>query len=248
MPPTASDSPAAVRECLVELLRLRPALSAELLSGTLGLPVPAFGTAQVETGCATSGSGLDAARGDASGPDATSDPDAIVVLLAGGAPVLAVMVDVQLDRDAGKRWMWPAAVAAARARLRCPVVLLVICADAPVAAWCATPIDTGHPRFELRPVVLAPDAVPLVTDPDRAARAPEMAAFSALVHGRHPCRNQVLHALAEALSVLDETRAQRLADLVLAGLPADGRRYLDALLDSSRPAGRVSPGASCRSR
>ncbi len=231
MPPTAADSLPAVRGSLVGLLRVRPALAAELLSGTLGLPVPQFDAARLETTQAEARdvdvAGLDVATNEAAGPD----PDAVVVLSAGGVPVLAVVVEVQLTRDTGKRWTWPARVAAVRARLRCPVVLLVICAETQVAAWCATPIDTGHPRFELRPVVLAPDAVPLVTDPDRAARAPEMAAFSALVHGRHPCRNQVLRALADALSMLDDAPAKHLADLVIAALPADGRRYLDALLD-----------------
>ena len=53
--------------------------------------------------------------------------------------------------------------------MRVPVVLLVVvCPDRVTATWCAAPIDLGHPDWALRPVVIAPDQVPVLTDPEEA--------------------------------------------------------------------------------
>jgi hypothetical protein len=68
-------------------------------------------------------------------------------------------------------WPWPVYVVNTRARLRCPVALLVVCPDAGIAAWCAAPMETGHQGFVLRPLVLGPDRVPVVTDVDLARQA-----------------------------------------------------------------------------
>jgi hypothetical protein len=47
----------------------------------------------------------------------------------------------------------------------CPAVLLVVCAGQRIAAWASEPITIGHPGFVLRPLVLGPDLVPVITDP-----------------------------------------------------------------------------------
>jgi len=41
----------------------------------------------------------------------------------------------------------------------------------------------GHPGWAFVPVVLGPDSVPVVTEPDRARQDPELAVLSALAHG-----------------------------------------------------------------
>lgn len=157
--------------------------------------------------------------------------DAVVVLTAGEAPVLAVVVEVQLRRDRDKRWSWPVYLTTLRARLRCPVVLLVVCVDSSTATWCAEPIDVG-PCARVVPVVLGPDRVPVVTDADRAAEAPELAVLSAMAHGSDPDREQVLDALVGALSHVDRERAGLYSDVVLAALPAAARRYLEAMMST----------------
>ena len=116
-----------------------------------------------------------------------------------------------------------------RARLRCPVSLLVVCPDRAVAAWCAAPIALGDPGSVLAPLVLGPDLVPAVTDPARAAaRSPELAVLGAIAHGaRQP---GVLDALLVALAAIEPDRAELYLDIVLDALPAAARDHLEALV------------------
>jgi hypothetical protein len=153
--------------------------------------------------------------------------DAVVVLRARGEPVFAVIVEVQLGRDVAKRWSWPVYIATLRARKRCPVALMVVCVDPVIAQWCAAPIDLGHPRLVLWPLVLGPDRVPAVTDPYLAARSPELAVLSALAH---PDRTDVLDALPRAFAAADPAHLGLYSDVVMAALPEAARKYLEALV------------------
>ena len=118
--------PSTLHEMLLEMFRLRPALAAELLTGVLGVEVPAHLSARVEP---TESTGLVPTEYRA---------DALIVLTGADGPVLAVVIEVQLGRDRGKRWSWPVYVATLRARLRCPTELLVVCAARAVRV-------TAHP-------------------------------------------------------------------------------------------------------
>lgn len=210
--------PSSLHEALIQMFRYRPTLAAELLTDALGINLPVYEQARLESGEFT---------------DVTPTEyraDSVVVLATGDTPVLAVVVEAQLGRDRDKRWTWPVYLATLRARLCCSTVLLVVCVDATTAAWCGAPIDLGHPGWVLSPLVLGPDRVPLVTDADQASRAPELAVLSAMAHRAHPDRNKVLHALLSALAAVDPERATLYSDVVLAALPAAARRYLEALM------------------
>jgi hypothetical protein len=208
--------PSARHESLIELFRHRPALAAELLAGALGVPVPAHEQARLDPGDL---------------PELVPTEyraDAVVVLLRSGEPVHAVVVEVQLARDAGKRWSWPVYLATLRARLRCPVALLVVCVDAATARWCARPIELGHPGHRLAPLVVGPEQVPVVTTVE--AGAVELTVLSAMAHGAGPARHDVLEALVHALATTDEDHLTLYSDLVLTALPAAARRHLEALM------------------
>jgi hypothetical protein len=58
--------------------------------------------------------------------------------------------------------VWPLYHAALRARLRAAVRLFVLTADARVAVWARSTIDTGHPGGPFTPLVLGPDNLPLL--------------------------------------------------------------------------------------
>jgi hypothetical protein len=210
--------PSTLHEALIEMFRHRPSLAPELLTDALGVDLPDYQQARLEPGEFTA---LVPTEYRA---------DAVVVLVTADRPVLAVVVEVQLGRDHGKRWSWPVYLTTLRARLRCPAVLLVVCVDNATASWCATPIDLGHPGWTLSPLVLRPDRIPPVTDEAEAASAPEMAVLSAMAHGTHPDLGKILNALISALSAVDEERATLYSDVVLAALPAAAHRYLEALL------------------
>jgi hypothetical protein len=102
-----------------------------------------------------------------------------------------------------------------------------VCADNATAAWCAVPIELGHPGWTLSPLVLGPDRVPVVSDAAVAGRAPELAVLSAMAHGGDPDRTDVLRALVSALAAVDQERATLYSNVVLAALPAAAHHYLE---------------------
>jgi hypothetical protein len=210
--------PSALHQALIEMFRERPELAPDLLADTLGVPLPEFQDAVVVSGDLTD---LTATEYRA---------DAVVMLTDAGLTVMAVVVEVQLGRDIDKGWTWPVYLATLRARLRCPAVLLVVCVDSGTARWCSKPIDLGHPGWQLRPIVLSPEQVPLVTDPETARRAPELTVLSALAHANHPDWIKVAQALASALTIVNDEQAALYTDVVAMALPEAARRTLEAMM------------------
>src|SRR5215470_15212343 len=213
--------PSRKHEALVEMFRDRPALAAELLTGLFGVPVPGFEQARVYSADLT---------------DVTPTEyraDAVVTLTVGDAPVLGVVVEVQLRDDKDKRWAWPAYVVNLYARLQCPVELLVVCPDPVYVAWCATPIAVNGSGFVLTPQVLGLAEVPVVTDPELARRQPELAVLSAVAHGERSGHQGVFEALLAALEVVDLDHAALYADFVFAALPKAVRGHLEAFMTTT---------------
>ena len=83
-------------EVLVEMFRDRPLLAADLLSGPLGVPVPAFQHARVSSGDLTNVTPTEYRA------------DAVIILTREEVPVLGVVVEVQLRPERRKRFAWPA--------------------------------------------------------------------------------------------------------------------------------------------
>lgn len=106
-----------LHEDLVGLFRHRPSLAAELLSDVLNVDLPDHQCVRLD-------------EGDCADPLLNEyRADTVVVLSDAVGPVSAVVVEVQLDWDDRKNWSWPANLVAARAWLRCPAMLLVVCLD-----------------------------------------------------------------------------------------------------------------------
>jgi hypothetical protein len=186
-----------------------------MLTGLLGLDVPSHDHVRV-----------DSAKVSDLIPTEYS-ADAVVVLTTAERPVMAVIVEMQRRRDRAKRRSWPVYLTTLRARLDCPVALLVVSPTAAVARWCAAPIPLGHPGLVLTPLVVGPDLVPVVTDPARARSDPELTVLSALTHAHQPEHYPVLHALLAALDVVDHDMVELYHDLVFAALPPAARRHLE---------------------
>jgi hypothetical protein len=98
-------------EGLLTLFRNRPTLAAELLQDALGLELPAWSEARVESAEFTQVVPTEY-RAD------------LVVLLLDGKPILAIVVEVQLSRDEDKRKSWPLYLTSLRSRVGCPAVLM----------------------------------------------------------------------------------------------------------------------------
>src|SRR5690606_13635859 len=144
----------------------------------------------------------------------------LVVTLATDAPRLAIIIEVQLQTDPRKRFVWPAYVAGLRARLECPVCLLVVATSETVGAWSSEPICLGGPNV-FTPLVLPLSKVPEVFDAAAARDCPELAVLSAMAHGYDaPPHKAVRIAMAafEACVDLDVERSRMYFDLIHASL------------------------------
>ncbi|WP_436526915.1 hypothetical protein [Actinoplanes sp. HUAS TT8] len=210
--------PSLLRETLIEMFRDRPAFAADLLDQALHIDVPTFDEARLSSGDLT----------DVAPTEYRAD--AVVTLDQAGAPVFAVIVEVQLSADRRKRFTWPAYVATLYARLRCPVALLVLCSEKAHAVWASVPIAIGPPGSTVTPVVLGPQQVPVVTEPDVACRQPEMAVLSTLAHAAGPDATALFEALFTALDTINPDRAALYTDLMLAVLPQAARESLEEFM------------------
>jgi hypothetical protein len=157
----------------------------------------------------------------------TYHADAVVELLnRSGQRVAAVIVEVQLRPDAGKLYTWPHYVAGLHARLKCPVVLLVVAPDAKVAAWARREITIG-PGFSFTPKVMGMAELPRITEVEIAQRLPELAVLSAMAHPEVGVATTTI----EALSTLPEAQNRLYFDVVMSALPRLLRQALEAQME-----------------
>lgn len=157
--------------------------------------------------------------------------DMVVVLRAGGRPVYGIVVEVQLTRDEDKRFKWPVYGNVLRARLRCPCCLLVVTPDAAIARWAAKPIETGQPSSPFTPLVLGPEATPVVTDVALARQAPELALLSVQAHGMTQHGYGVGRAALLAADGLDAETSVLYFDLIQLAVSEAIRRQLERLMN-----------------
>ncbi|MFL5344244.1 MAG: hypothetical protein ACJ8AT_05595 [Hyalangium sp.] len=206
-----------LHEGLLLLFRNRPTLAPELLQDALGLTLPAWSEARVESAELT----------EVVPTEYRAD---LVVLLVEDKPVFAIVVEVQLSRDEDKRKTWPLYLTSLRSRIDCPTALLVVAPNAAVARWCAQPIELGHPGFMLQPLVASPDAIPVLTDEQAARRDPELAVLSAMAHGQEEVGQAIARTVMGAVAGLEAERVRLYVDLALSSLSEAARNALEALM------------------
>jgi hypothetical protein len=210
--------PSHLHEALLLLFRNRPELAPELLRDALHVELPAYTEARIESAELT----------DIQPAEYRAD---LVVLLYDGKPVLGIVLEAQLNSDEDKRFAWPVYVVGLRARIRCPVCLLVVTAHESVARWASRPIELGGGN-RFAPLVLGPSAVPVVIDQDAAKADPELAVLSAMAHGQDPDTDKSLQIAFAAIAAtvgLDAERSTLYFDLVLASLGEAARKTLQAM-------------------
>ena len=209
--------PSLAHDSLVDLFKHRISFAAEALTEFLNLSLPPYTEARLASNDLTE---IQPAEYRA---------DVVIVLLKGDLPVRVIIVEVQLAPDPDKRFSWPAYVTVSRAVHRCPAELLIVAPDPAVARWCAEPIETGVPGFVLRPPVLDRSAVPVVTDPEEAARRPELGVLSAVVHGETEQGLAIASVVLPVINGLDDDRAGFYYDLVYNSLNQAARRELETM-------------------
>ncbi len=212
--------PSWLHELLVKIFAERPEFAFELAGPRLGLePLAA--------------ESVEALSGDLmqlSAPQARAD--AVVLVKRDGRPVLALVVEVQLSRDRRKQFSWPVYVAGVRARFECPTALVVVTPYPGVANWARREIFLGPRGDRLRPLVLGPEAIPAITDPEVAAANQGLALLSSLAHPRGPEAVPVALAALLGADKLVGPEFRMYNDQVALSLGARERAELEALMQS----------------
>jgi hypothetical protein len=206
----SADVPSFHHDILVELFRSRGEIAAELLQ-TCGFAVA---HARVELGS------VDLSQV----APAEYRADVVVILRDDdGRAVTGVIVEIQRHIDPHKRWSWPVYVTELRAKLECPVVLLVVTPERGVATWARASIHLGGPASYVTPVVIGFDDVPWIRDHAEAQRSPELAVLSVLAHPDL----EVAAAAIHAVSGLPEGPRELYFDVIMTALPAAVRHILE---------------------
>jgi hypothetical protein len=209
--------PSPLHEALLELFRNNPAMVTELLRNGLNAPLPAFKEVRTEAADFVT---LEPAEYRA---------DLVLLLTsASNKPELGIVVEVQLQPDPRKRYVWPVYVVNLRARFECPALLLVVTVDEATARWAGKAIDLDGANY-YSPRVISPSLVPVVTDAEQAAAEPELAVLSAMAHGRDENIEQAARiAMAATMAAvrLDEKRGKLYYDLVIYALSESARKAL----------------------
>ncbi len=210
--------PKLSHEALVHLVRAAPHAIVELLREALALDLPAPVQARI-----TAAELVDVNF-------AEYRADAVIVLGPAEQPDEALVIEAQGDPDPRKRIRWPLYVTGVRARLGCPVTLVVLTLDDRVAGWCAEPIDLGRGRGWIYPVVVGPRQIPVITDLERARSMPELAVLSAAAHGHEPGAEHIALAALIAVRDLDSEHGLLYPDFILSRLGEVARAALELLM------------------
>ena len=216
--------PSPLHEVTIEFFRNQPELAGRLLREILQMELPDYEEARLDS---------------ASLPEIQPTEyraDAVITLTKPGCktPALGVVIEVQLAAVERKRYTWPVYLTTLRARLECPVLLLVVTHDDAVARWCARPINLGCGN--ILPRAVGPAAVPEITDAQDAKLDPEMAVLSVMAHGRDPDFRKaarIAWAAQQAVLDLDGDRALLYLDAILTSLSEAAGLELPTM----RPAG-----------
>ncbi|MFF4502063.1 hypothetical protein [Streptomyces sp. NPDC001401] len=128
-----------------------------------------------------------------------------------------LVVESQRRIDEAKRGSWPYYLSYLYEKHRCEPVLIVTTQCGSTARWAAEPIHLGvpgRPSLTVRPLVLGPDNVPVIADPEEAERDVPLAVLSAMTHGKGPKAAAILESLAAALKTIDADSAGVFAQFV----------------------------------
>jgi hypothetical protein len=208
----------------LDLVREHPEIAVELVRGAVGVELPG----QLAISLAST---------DMSAVVPVQYLADMVVLISDattGDPVLAVIIEPQLRDSETKRYSWPVYLVTARRVSKCPAaVLVVLCPDPAEAEKCRQPIRTGHPGFDLVPIVIDSGGPPGGRGQDGGS--PYLTVFVASMGGinmeSEPGARQVLDAMAGP-GVTDTDRLRMTA--IILNLASDAaRQLLEAMMTTS---------------
>ncbi|QNP64748.1 hypothetical protein [Streptomyces genisteinicus] len=115
---------------------------------------------------------------------------------------LLLAVEAQSRKDPAKPSGWAYYVAYVLNKYGRPPLLLVVCQDRSTAEWAERPVDfaaAGWPSLTVRPLVVGPHNMPVITTTAEARKDLPLATFAAITHGASTDAAAILKALTGAL-------------------------------------------------
>ncbi|MFJ3814684.1 hypothetical protein [Streptomyces sp. NPDC090056] len=134
---------------------------------------------------------------------------------------LLLAIEAQGRKDPSKPASWAYYVSYLWTKYGLPTVLLVVCQDRATAEWAALPVSSGPaymPALSVRPIVVGPHNMPVITDPAKAAEDLALATLSAVTHAGDPDIGAILKALSTALRDVPENVADPIIEFTAQGL------------------------------
>jgi hypothetical protein len=138
-------------------------------------------------------------------------------------------VEAQGKKDPDKPTSWAYYVSYLWTKYRLPTALLVVCQDYATAKWAQQPVTSGPaqlPTLTLRPLVVGPHNMPVITEPDEARADLILASLAAITHAAEPVVNAILKALSTALRDAPEDIAAPIVEFTAHGLGSRPARHL----------------------
>ena len=212
--------PSAIHEGLVLLFQANPGLAAILLGEVLGIELPEH--TEVAEGTSS--------FSEMKPPEYRADSVALLKR-ADGSTAMTVIVEVQLSRKDRKKRDWLAYTAAANRQLGSEACVLVVTPDPAVATWARQPLKYGVINA-YTPLVIGPEQVPLLTDPEEAKKKPFLAILSAVAHGRDEVEQAVKAADLAREALVPLADGDVYFDLIKATLSEAARKAFEMLATS----------------
>jgi hypothetical protein len=207
--------PSIVHEAPMELIRQHPPLVLDLLRAVSGLELG--GDVRV-----------DLVSADASHMIAQYLADGVALVKDEyDKPVLAIIIEVQ-GRDADtKKYSWPVYLCSIRSKLNCDAILLVICWNPGEVAGCRQTIRTGHPGFDLSPIVAHPGNA-LDGDGEGGEPGPYLVLFAGYIGAIDLDTDDGQRMILEAARQVPDTNRDTCVTLILAVASEAARRAMEA--------------------
>ena len=212
--------PSITHEGPLDLVRQHPEIAVDLVRSAAGIPLPV----QVAVSLAPT---------DMSAVVPVQYLADMVVLIADaatGKPALAVIIEPQLRDSETKRYSWPVYVTTARQVSKCPAaVLVVLCPDPAEAPKCRQLIRTGHPGFDLAPIVIDSG-----DPPGRDGGGPFLTVFAASMGGIDMTTERGARTVLDAIASTEVSDPDRLRmTAIMLRLASDAaRQTLEAIMQT----------------
>ncbi|MFD9286952.1 hypothetical protein ACFWBV_01280 [Streptomyces sp. NPDC060030] len=137
-----------------------------------------------------------------------------------GSPFL-LAVEAQGRKDPEKPATWAYYYAHLLNKYRMRTLLLVVCQNRSTAEWAARPTHFGSPEhaiITLRPLVVGPHNMPVITEVAAARKDPAFTTLALITHADDPDIGAILKTLSTALRDTPEAIANPLVELTAQGL------------------------------